>query len=459
MKKSILTAFAAMLLAVPAVHAQKVNKEALLAKIEKSDAEVADAKKNGKAATWIKRGKAYFEAAHAPVKDIAQTLTADRWQLALGNPLEQPTGAIVNGMEMVCLKYPFLKLYVNPQTGAIITWEQTDRVLEDGYDKALESYNKALEVDPKAQDKVRPAMEELLNAVSQQGNVYKDLGNTRQAGEYYMLASEVLNAPGYGLTETEKPQAEFVLYLAGRMFAVDAFTNTNLDSAVKGVDCFNRLLADGYEGQNGDCYYYLFYCYYCQKAQDPSCVMKAKEALTQGIDKYPANQEILKGLIDLYTKEEGIGDPQELVDRLEKTIAADPENYELWMGRGILFNSLNNRDESIVSFKKAAELRPDMIDALYYTALSYTLKANALLDELNNMHQISAADADALNAKAVENFKAAIPYLEKGFEVNPQHIDNLTLLKEICFRLRDESEDFAQKFQKYNALWKEATGR
>ena len=56
MKKTILTALAAMLLAVPAVQAQKVNKEALLSKIEKSDEAVVDAKKGAKAATWIARG-------------------------------------------------------------------------------------------------------------------------------------------------------------------------------------------------------------------------------------------------------------------------------------------------------------------------------------------------------------------------------------------------------------------
>ena len=48
MKKTILTALAALLVAVPAVQAQKVNKEALLAKIEKSDADIANEKKAAK---------------------------------------------------------------------------------------------------------------------------------------------------------------------------------------------------------------------------------------------------------------------------------------------------------------------------------------------------------------------------------------------------------------------------
>ena len=58
MKKTIWTVLAALLVAVPAVQAQKVNKEALLAKIEKSDADIANEKKATKAATWINRGKA-----------------------------------------------------------------------------------------------------------------------------------------------------------------------------------------------------------------------------------------------------------------------------------------------------------------------------------------------------------------------------------------------------------------
>ena len=63
MKKTILTALAALLVAVPAVKAQKVNKEALLAKIEKSDADIANEKKAAKAATWLARGKAFYEVA------------------------------------------------------------------------------------------------------------------------------------------------------------------------------------------------------------------------------------------------------------------------------------------------------------------------------------------------------------------------------------------------------------
>ena len=52
MKKMIRMAFAALLLlAVSAASAQKVNRTAFFSRIEKSDADIADPKKNTKAAT------------------------------------------------------------------------------------------------------------------------------------------------------------------------------------------------------------------------------------------------------------------------------------------------------------------------------------------------------------------------------------------------------------------------
>ena len=75
MKKVFLTVLAVALVAVTAVQAQKVNKSALVSKIEKSDADIADAKKGAKAATWINRGKAFYEAAIEPTKTFSSIWT------------------------------------------------------------------------------------------------------------------------------------------------------------------------------------------------------------------------------------------------------------------------------------------------------------------------------------------------------------------------------------------------
>ena len=74
MKRLFLTLLGAAVLAVPAVQAQKVNREALNAAIEKSDAEIQDPKKAAKAATWIKRAQAYYAALEAPTKGVFTTM-------------------------------------------------------------------------------------------------------------------------------------------------------------------------------------------------------------------------------------------------------------------------------------------------------------------------------------------------------------------------------------------------
>ena len=55
MKRFILMAAAAALLAIPAAEAQKVNKEATLSKLEKSDADIANPKKNACSLRWRRR--------------------------------------------------------------------------------------------------------------------------------------------------------------------------------------------------------------------------------------------------------------------------------------------------------------------------------------------------------------------------------------------------------------------
>ena len=98
MKKTILTALAALLVAVPAVKAQKVNKEALLAKIEKSDADIANEKKAAKAATWLARGKAFYEVAVEPTKSIFANMEPTMLKLAVGEP-KSTTKETLNGTE------------------------------------------------------------------------------------------------------------------------------------------------------------------------------------------------------------------------------------------------------------------------------------------------------------------------------------------------------------------------
>lgn len=161
--------------------------------------------------------------------------------------------------------------------------------------------------------------------------------------------------------------------------------------------------------------------------------------------------------MQLYTAEEGVGDPADLVTLIDSAIADNPENVDLWFGRGRIFYALKNYDESIASFKKVVELKPDLFEGNYYLGVFYTIKADEMNKVMNEKQYSSqtAYDTDLKEVNAV--YMEAVPWFEKAYEMKKDDVNTLDFLKSICFRLRDE-EGMMDKYNKYNTLLKEAKG-
>ena len=446
MKKVFLTVLAVALVAVTAVQAQKVNKSALVSKIEKSDADIADAKKGAKAATWINRGKAFYEAAIEPTKNLFVNMDAAMLKLAVGEPASTESVTLVN-VPYEAWVYPWFTAYI--KDGKIATWSQTQWVIEDAPAKAIEAYNKAYEMDPKTADKVKEGLKQISDFCSQVGNVGIDSGNYVEAADAYALAFEAQSSPAHGNPEPA------LLYYAGYLRTVDGAANPA--SYVIGADYLNKALDLGYNDEEGNIYYYLFHCYYGQKDADKANVLKAKDALVAGIKKFPKNERILDGLMQLYTAEEGVGDPADLVTLIDSAIADNPENVDLWFGRGRIFFALKQYDESIASFRKVVELKPDLFEGNYYLGVFYTIKADEMNKVMNEKQYSSqtAYDTDLKAANAV--YMEAIPWFEKAHELKADDFNTLDMLKQLCFRLRDEP-GIQEKYDKYFPLWKAAKG-
>ena len=447
MKKVFLTVLAVALVAVTAVQAQKVNKSALVSKIEKSDADIADAKKGAKAATWINRGKAFYEAAIEPTKNLFVNMDAAMLKLAVGEPASTESVTLVN-VPYEAWVYPWFTAYI--KDGKIATWSQTQWVIEDAPAKAIEAYNKAYEMDPKTADKVKEGLKQISDFCSQVGNTGIDTGNYADAADAYALAFEAQSSPAHGNPEPA------LLYYAGYLRTVDGAANPA--SYVIGADYLNKALDLGYNDEEGNIYYYLFHCYYGQKDADKANVLKAKDALVAGIKKFPKNERILDGLVQLYTNpEDSVGDPADLVALIDAAIESNPENVDLWFGRGRIFYALKDYDQSIESFKKVVELKPDLFEGNYYLGVFYTIKGDALNKEMNEKQYSSQAVYDA-DLKVVNDvYKEAVPWFEKAHQIKPDDVDTLEFLKSICFRLRDEA-GIMEKYNTYNALYKQVKG-
>ena len=252
-----------------------MNKDGLLSKIEKSDEAIADAKKGAKAATWISRGKAYYDAAVAPTKSLFVGLESMMLKLADGDPTSVGKET-VNGVEYDAWVYPYYTAYLLDDK--VKTWKQTQTVYDGAIEKALESYDKACEIDPKSASKVKDGLQQISDFCSQVGNAGLDTGDFIGAADAYVQAFAAQSKPAY----EGKPDPA-LLYYAGYLRTVDG--SNNPASFVQGGEYLSKALDMGYADEEGNIYYYLFHCYYGQKAQDN--VEKAKAGPADGYREIP----------------------------------------------------------------------------------------------------------------------------------------------------------------------------
>ena len=449
MKKVLFLVAAMFALALPAANAQKVATAKELAKLEKADATVLDAKKGLKASSWVARANAYANAYILPTKELGQGIPAQVLQMNVGNP-EGSYESTFQGMPSIVFSYEYVDVYLDPATGFIQGWEQKLAIKENLAETAIESMAKAYEMDPKQESKIASIALTLSNALAQQGDALNNMGHTAEAAQAFLTAFQALT-----VVPSTTPNFDY-LYNAGMLMTMYASTLQG-DEAVAafnaGEQLFNTALASGYEDAVGNIYYFLFHCYYGQKEVNRDAALaNAKEALLAGIKKFPKNNTILDGLMQLYTAEEGVGDPAELVTMIENSLNEDPTNYDLWFGRGRVFNALKNYDECIKSFEKCVELRPTDFEPNFYTGYFVIEKANAQVEVLNSNSNLSYEQYEAEYAKINNIYAEAIPWLERAHELNPADGATIEYLNNLCFRLRD-MDGMMDKYNKYHELF------
>ena len=441
-------AAALLAFAVPAANAQKVNTSKEVAKLDKADATIVDAKKSTKAATWNAHGKAYTDAYMLPTKELLRDTPVMTLQMNVGQPDAMVEGLFMGTPVVVC-SYEYVDVYVDAM-GMIVGWDQKKEIKENLAETAIESFKKAYEMDPKLGSKIATNAMTLANALVIQGDM---LSNSKpiEAAKNFELAYRAQQI----VPEAKANPAN--LYNAGYLYVFSASSLTGEESTAafaKGEALLNEALAAGYNDETGNIYYYLFHCYYGQReAKDRmECLKNAKDVLLTGIKLYPKNTNILDGLMNLYTLEDGVGDPAEILTMIEEALAENPTNYDMWFGRGRVYFALKNFDECLNSFKKCAEIRPDEFDSNYYVGYFIIEKANTELDKLNANTEISYEQYGEENAKINLIYAEAIPWLEKAHGINPTDASTISYLNSLCYRLRD-MDGMMDKYNKYHELY------
>jgi tetratricopeptide (TPR) repeat protein len=457
MKKLLFAVLAVMVMATPMVNAQKINKESVKAKLEKADATLQDAKKNGKAATWMNHAKAYYEAATIATKDLYVGMTMDDVQMVLGEPTGSRMGVQLSGGLYNEFQFPWVTVYVAAANNLLTTWIATDFVVEnkDLCAVALNSLNKAYELDAKQAKKISEELTKLENFYKQGGNVSLDLELYLDAAYFYTKAYEVQQSAAYAGTKSgDYP------YFAGYLYTVDGQANSNSKSYEKGAAALNQALAEGFADQDGNIYFYLYVCY-ANQTDSPvraANLERAKQVLMEGLAKFPENENIVEGLVHLYTSEDSLGNPADLVELVDNALERDPKNAGLWFGRGRIFFALENYDEAIVSFKKVVEITPEDSMTWFYIGYFYTLKGDAANEAFYEREYTSYEEQDK-DMKAINGiYMEALPYLEKSYELNPENFSTIETLKALTFRLREEP-GVMDKYNKYDEIYQQMSNK
>ncbi|MCB0650515.1 MAG: hypothetical protein KDC85_04505 [Saprospiraceae bacterium] len=182
----------------------------------------------------------------------------------------------------------------------------------------------------------------------------------------------------------------------------------------------------------------------------------AYKYLEEGRQKFPEDVSLLFTEINHFLKENRLN---ELIAKLEMAIEKEPENLSLYSTMGNVYDNLYQKANEAGDKEKAEEYfaqalkyytvdlekDPTYFDAIYSVGALYfnkgafyTVEENKILADCTK--PACMKDADALRAKANENFNLAFPYFQSAEKINPNDINTLIALKEILVR-QDRFDD------------------
>ena len=280
----------------------------------------------------------------------------------------------------------------------------------EGLQKAFESFNKTIELDTKTGEFGKQAVTKMDNLY---GRAFNDAVTSYNAKDYdkaiasYKLASQI------------KPQdTTAVLYSAYASEAKQDFTAAKAS--------YNQLLAMNYK--SATLYARLF-----QMAKQENNQAEAAKILQQALVAYPTNKGFM--LEDLNMSLAG-GKGEDALGKINKSIAADPSNSNLYAVRGSMYDQQKKTELAVADYKKAVELDPKNFDAQFNLGVYNYNKAADFYTKASKMdlktYQISGKKFEVEGKRF---FEAAVPYFERALELQPNDRNTLTSLKKIYFRL------------------------
>jgi len=178
---------------------------------------------------------------------------------------------------------------------------------------------------------------------------------------------------------------------------------------------------------------------------------KAVEALKEGFNKYPGNENMIASLINHYLL--NTDHPEDALDFIQTAKKQHPENAQYYSAEAQIYDKLDQNEKAKESYKAAIEREPDLFMALYNLGVLYFNEGVDIVSKANQTKD--DAEYKKLRDQANEKFMQAIPYMERALEVKPDETNVLTTLKTLYYRLRTVDPKYVDKYKEVNAKLKE----
>lgn len=309
----------------------------------------------------------------------------------------------------------------NPKAASSISWPRTWEVRGEIYQdiarsgdanikklatepltKAFESYKKALELDEKGRNgkAVKVKLVLLENDLQQHGNEEYNKENYANALTAFEQILEMKELPV--MKEDGNPIDTATIWNA----ALIANVAKNYDKAIK---YYKEVAELGYN--DGVPYEKIAEAY-----QAKGDTATALNVLQEGFKKYPTDNNVLVGMINIYLK---TNKAAEAVKYLDMAIAQDPTNPSYYYAKGSLYDydRLNNFEIAKENYEKAIELDPNNANAFYNLGALYY---NGGVNQHKIAIEVPVSQNERYEAelkKADEWFRKAVPYMEKASEL------------------------------------------
>lgn len=427
MKRLFILAVAAIVATAALGQQIKVDREAIEKRIAKSDSDINDPKKSVKAATWVERGNAFYEAAVASSKGVYKGLDTKMAETMFGKPAKSKR--TIGNTEYAELTFPtFVAYAANDQ---ILIWSPSLVIEETALAKATEAYEKAYSIDAKQAAKVKTGLQNVTNTYKEVGENAFNLEDYPTAGDAFRAAYRVQLHPTINEIDTA------AIFNAGFLYTVASEWEKGLEALTIARDL-------GYYN-DGEVYYYMFHCYYGMEKYD-----EAKAILFDGVSKFPGNTRIVEGLIGIYSV--AGGDPMEIIPYVKKAVEDDPENPDLWSGLGRIYDKLGESDEAVNAFEKAVSLAPNDFGTNFNVGLLMIKSADEKNKKFSLDPPLSDTEYEAGLQSIKESYMKSLRPLERAHELNPNDLTTIELLRNLTRRYRDEA-GMEEKYNRYQQLF------